>query len=114
MDVVAAGTVWGAAFGNVMLLGVQSKLMRDNNWKASYFTSWMITVAQWVGVYAVAHSLLTSLEYLWWAGHGGSMGIVSAHFFYDWMNKYAENEPRTCGARVVQAIARRLGFGGSR
>lgn len=108
LDLGAAAMVFGAAYGNVMLLGVQSKLMRDNNWRASFFTSWMITVAQWVGVYAVAHSLLTTTEYLWFAGWGGSLGIVSAHFFYDWMNKHAtsDNRPR------ARRLARYLGFGG--
>lgn len=85
LDLATASMVCGAAFGNVMLLGLQSKLMRDNRWVPSFFTSWMITVAQTATMYAAAHSNLTMTEFIIVSGWGGSTGIVSAHFLYQWL-----------------------------
>jgi len=84
---IAALAVFAAAYATVMLLGFQSKLMRDNNWRMAFFTSWMITVAQTGSTYAVAHNMLPIVEYIFWSGLGGSTGIVSAHFVYDWYDK---------------------------
>lgn len=85
--IAAALMVFWAAFATVMLLGLQSKLMRDNDWKKAYFTSWMITFAQTATTYAIAHSSLPIDQFLFWSGNGGSLGIVSAHFFYDWLTR---------------------------
>lgn len=84
---IAALAVFCAAYATVMLLGLQSKLMRDNKWQMSFFTSWLITLAQTASTYAVAHSLLDIQWYLFFSGLGGSTGIVSAHFVYDWYDK---------------------------
>ncbi|WYW02941.1 holin [Pseudomonas phage vB_PpuP-Villemi] len=84
---IAALIVFTAAYSTVMLLGLQSKLMRDNNWKMSFFTSWLITLAQTASTYAVAHSVLPIEWYIFWAGLGGSLGIVSAHFMYEWYDR---------------------------
>lgn len=84
---LAALAVFTAAYMNVLLLGFQSKLMRDNNWRVSFFTSWFITLAQTASTYAVAHNALPIEWYLFFSGLGGSTGIVSAHFFYDWYDR---------------------------
>jgi hypothetical protein len=84
---LAALTVFTAAYAAVLLLGLQSKLMRDNNWKASFFVSWAIMFAQTAGTYAIANNTLPIHWYLFSSGWGGSLGIVSAHFVYDWYDR---------------------------
>lgn len=76
--------VFLAAFGNVLLLGFQSKLMRDNRWFFSFFTSWGITFAQVAGTWAIANNHLGIPLLVCLSGWGGSLGIVSAHFLYQW------------------------------
>lgn len=93
---LAALAVFTAAYATVMLLGLQSKLMRDNNWKLSFCTSWLITFAQTGSTYAITHNALPIEGYLFFSGLGGSIGIVSAHFVYDWYDrrsKHARNVP---------------------
>lgn len=80
--------VFSAAYFTVLLLGLQSKLMRDNIWMMSFFTSWGITVAQTASTYAIAHSVLGIWEYVFWSGWGGSLGIVSSHFVYQLYEKW--------------------------
>lgn len=84
---LAALLVFVAAYGTVMLLGLQSKLMRDNNWQISFFVSWFIMFAQTFTTYAIAHNTLAIGWYLLASGWGGSLGIVSAHFVYDWYDR---------------------------
>ena len=74
--------VFLASYLCVFLLGFQSKLMRDNRWISSFFTSWMITVSQTGLTWAVANNHLGIPLYIAIAGFGGALGIVSAHFFY--------------------------------
>lgn len=74
--------VFFSAYLAVFLLGFQSKLMRDNRWVSSYFTSWMITFAQTGMTWVIANNHLGIPMYLFLAGNGGSLGIVTAHFFY--------------------------------
>jgi len=74
--------VFLAAFSNVLLLGFQSKLMRDDRWFFSFFTSWGITFAQVAGVWAIANNTLGMPLLIFISGWGGSLGIVSAHFLY--------------------------------
>lgn len=76
--------VFLAAFGNVLLLGFQSKLMRDNRWFFSFFTSWGITLAQVAATWAIANNHLGIPLLVIFSGFGGSLGIVSAHFLYQW------------------------------
>lgn len=84
---LAALAVFSAAYATVMLLGLQSKLMRDNKWQLSFCTSWLITFAQTGSVYAIANNALPIAGYLFFSGLGGSVGIVTAHFVYDWYDK---------------------------
>lgn len=89
MDMVLQGVmVFVAAFATVMLLGFQSKLMRDDRWGCSFFTSWGITFAQTATTYAIANNHLGIPLLVFLSGLGGSIGIVSAHFAYklydDW------------------------------
>lgn len=84
---IAAAVVFLAAFAAVLLLGLQSKLMRDNNWQVSFFVSWLIMFAQTAGTYAIANNTLPIGWYLFSSGWGGSLGIVSAHFVYEWYDK---------------------------
>lgn len=84
---IAALVVFVAAYSTVLLLGLQSKLMRDDNWRMAFFTSWLITFAQTASTYAIAHSVLGIEAYLFFSGLGGSTGIVSAHFVYAWYER---------------------------
>ncbi len=74
--------VFTAAYFSVLLLGFQSKLMRDNKWFASFFTSWMITIAQTGTTWAIANNHLGLPLLIFISGWGGSLGIVSSHFLY--------------------------------
>ena len=93
---LAALTVFGAAYVAVLLLGLQSKLMRDDRWQMCFFVSWCIMGAQTAGTYAIAHSILPLWGYLLAAGWGSSLGIVTAHFVYAWYDRRLEkNNART-------------------
>lgn len=85
MDPLLQGLmVFLAAYSNVLLLGFQSKLMRDNRWFFSFFTSWGITFAQVAATWAIANNHLGLPLLITLSGFGGSFGIVSAHFLYQW------------------------------
>lgn len=75
--------IFCAAYFTVLLLGLQSKIMRDDKWFAAFFTSWGITIAQTGTVYAIAHSTLPIEWFVVVSGLGGSLGIVSSHFLYN-------------------------------
>ena len=79
--------VFLAAYSSVLLLGFQSKLMRDNRWLSSFFTSWGITLAQVASTWAIANNHLGLPLLITLSGFGGSLGIVSAHFLYRWYDK---------------------------
>ncbi len=79
-----AALLFAAAFSQVFLLGLNSKLLRDDKILAGFVVSWFITVAQFIMVWAVAHSGLSVPMYLVVAGAGGSIGITSAQYFYKW------------------------------
>lgn len=85
--------VFVAAFMTVMLLGFQSKLMRDNRWFCSFFTSWGITFAQVAATWSIANNHLGIPLLVFLSGLGGSLGIVSAHFIY---NLYDEWRASKC------------------
>lgn len=74
---------FGAAFGTVLLLGLQSKIMRDDRWAAAFFTSWGITLTQTATTYIIAHSELPIHWFVFMSGWGGSLGIVASHFLYN-------------------------------
>lgn len=73
-----------AAYFTILLLGFQSKLMRDNHWQLSFFTSWMITLAQIATTWSIANNHLGMPLLVFLSGLGGSLGIVSSHFLYLW------------------------------
>lgn len=79
--------VFIAAYFTVMLLGFQSKLMRDNRWFLSFFTSWGITFAQVATTWSIANNHLGMALLIGLSGLGGSLGIVSSHFVYQWYDK---------------------------
>lgn len=58
--------------------------MRDNRWFFSFFTSWGITFAQVAATWAIANNHLGLPLLVTLSGLGGSFGIVSAHFLYQW------------------------------
>lgn len=90
--VVQGLMVFLAAFSNVLLLGFQSKLMRDNRWFFSFFTSWGITLAQVAATWAIANNHLGIPILVIISGWGGSLGIVSSHFLYQWYdNRVVKN-----------------------
>ena len=73
-----------AAYFTVLLLGFQSKLMRDNRWQLSFFMTWMITFAQVATTWSIANNHLGMPLLVFLSGLGGSLGIVSSHFLYLW------------------------------
>lgn len=79
--------VFLAAYCCVLLLGFQSKLMRDNKWPACFFASWMITIAQTATTWAIANNHLGLPLFIFISGWGGSLGIVSSHFVYQFYDK---------------------------
>lgn len=79
--------VFTAAYFTVALLGLNSKVMRDNRWREAFFISWGITLAQTASTYAIAHAMLPIEWYILFSGFGGSFGIISAHFVYDYYRK---------------------------
>lgn len=85
MDLLLQGLmVFFAQYFTVLLLGFQSKLMRDNRWMFSTLTSSLITLAQTGTVYAIAHNTLGMPLLLALSCAGGSVGIACAHFAYQW------------------------------
>lgn len=84
--------VFFAQYFTVLLLGFQSKLMRDNRWVLSTMTSSLITLAQTGTVYAVAHNTLGMPLLLLFSCLGGSTGIASAHFVYQWYDNWRSNK----------------------
>lgn len=79
--------VFFAAYFTVLLLGFQSKLMRDNKWFLSFFTSWGITFAQVATTWSIANNHLGMVLLVGLSGFGGSLGIVSSHFVYQWYDR---------------------------
>lgn len=73
-----------AAYFTILLLGFQSKLMRDNRWQLSFFMTWMITFAQVATTWSIANNHLGMPLLVFLSGLGGSLGIVSSHFLYLW------------------------------
>ena len=95
MNPIAQGImVFAAAYFCVLLLGFQSKLMRDNRWKTCFFTSWLITFAQTATTWAIANNHLGITLLVFISGWGGSLGIISAHFVYDHWDTFVKNYPK--------------------
>jgi len=85
MSIIMGGLVFTAAFFSVFLLGLNSKVLRDDRIMFGAVISWFITVAQYVMTWAVIHAGLSPVEYIFWAGCGGCFGITIAQYFYKWM-----------------------------
>lgn len=93
-----------ASYFTVLLLGFQSKLMRDNRWQLSFFMTWLITFAQVATTWSIANNHLGMTLLVFLSGMGGSFGIVSSHFLYIWYDgrKSAgialppDNKPNSC------------------
>ena len=84
--------VFAASFGYVFFLGFNSKLLRDNKVPAGFVVSWLITVSQYYMMWAVAEAGLSTADYIWWSGWGGSIGITCAQFFYKWYDRMFHKE----------------------
>jgi len=76
-----------ASFCSVFLLGLNSKLLRDDHIIGGAIVSWFITVTQFALTWAVVHAGLSPLEYILWAGLGGSAGITISQYLYKWYSK---------------------------
>ena len=74
-----------AAFFSVFLLGLNSKILRDDHIAAGAVISWFITIAQYAMTWAVINAGLSPLDYILWAGVGGSSGITASQYFYKWL-----------------------------
>lgn len=77
-----------AAYFTVLLLGFQSKLMRDNRWKLSMMMTILITLSQTGTMYAVANNHLGMPIFLLFSCFGGSLGIGTSHFAYQFYDKW--------------------------
>lgn len=74
--------VFCSAFASVFLLGLNSKILRDDHIMAGAIVSWFITMSQFGLTWSVVHAGLSALEYILWSGTGGSLGITLAQYFY--------------------------------
>ena len=94
MTPLTQGTlVFVASYFSVLLLGLQSKLMRDDRWQVSFFVSWFIMLTHTAVTWSVANNSLGIPLYLLISGWGSSLGIVSSHFLYVWYdNKFHKND----------------------
>jgi uncharacterized BrkB/YihY/UPF0761 family membrane protein len=79
--------VFTAAFAQVFLLGLNSKMLRDDRILAGAVTSFGITIAQYGMVWAVTNAGLSAESYILWAGMGGSAGITLSQYVYKWYEK---------------------------
>jgi hypothetical protein len=79
--------VFTSAFAQVFLLGLNSKMLRDDRILAGAVISWFITIAQYGMVWAVTSAGLSAGSYILFAGMGGSSGITLAQYVYRWYEK---------------------------
>lgn len=82
-----AALVFVSAFAQVFLLGLNSKLLRDDKIAAGFVVSWLITLAQFAYIWSVAHSRIETVPFLLISGLGGSLGITTAQYFYRWYDR---------------------------
>ena len=76
-----------AAFFSVFLLGLNSKILRDDHIALGFGVSWCITLAQYTMTWAIFEAGLSAAEYLFFAGLGGSTGVTLSQYFYKWLDK---------------------------
>ena len=79
--------VFFAAFSSVFMLGLSSKLIRDDKIALSAVVSWGITVSQYAMTWAVFEAGLDPAEYILCSGAGGSIGITLLQHFYLWLQR---------------------------
>lgn len=79
--------VFTTAYFQVFLLGLNSKLLRDDKIAAGFVVSWCITLAQFGYIWAVSNTHLSVTTFLLVSGLGGSIGITSAQYFYKWYDR---------------------------
>lgn len=85
--------VFTTAYFQVFLLGLNSKLLRDDKVAAGFVVSWMITLAQFGYIWAVTNTHLSVMVFLIVSGFGGSIGITTAQYFYRWYDSaFHKNE----------------------
>lgn len=82
--------VLSASFFSVFLLGLNSKILRDDYIFWGAVVSWFITISQYAMTWAVLHAGLNPMEYILWAGLGGSIGITTSQYFYKWLDDKRE------------------------
>ena len=92
MSIVMGGLVFTSAFFSVFLLGLNSKILRDDRIMFGAVISWFITIAQYAMTWAVIHAGLSPAEYIFWAGCGGCFGITVAQYFYKWVETKLNKE----------------------
>lgn len=86
---IQAVLIFCSAFAQVFLLGLNSKLLRDDKILPGFVVSWMITLAQFAYIWSVANSQIQAAPFLLISGMGGSLGITAAQYFYKWYdNKF--------------------------
>ena len=79
--------IFTSAFAQVFLLGLNSKLLRDDKIPAGFVVSWLITLAQFAYIWSVAHSQIDTAPFLLISGLGGSLGITAVQYFYRWYDR---------------------------
>lgn len=79
--------VFTSAFAQVFLLGLNSKLLRDDKIPAGFVVSWLITLAQFAYIWSVANAKIETAPFLVISGLGGSLGITAAQYFYRWYDR---------------------------
>lgn len=84
---IAYAATFFACYFTVMLVGLNSKILRDDRVLSAFAVSWGITLAQTATTYIIVYVDLPLTHYLWWAGWGGSLGIVSSHYLYKHLTK---------------------------
>lgn len=79
-----------AQFFCVFLLGLNSKLMRDDKWQGAMFVAIFISFSQFAFIYIVANADSPAWV-LFYSTIGGSLGIGFSHFFYLHGRKWCRN-----------------------
>lgn len=82
-----AALIFSSAFAQVFLLGLNSKLLRDDKILPGFFVSWMITLSQFAYIWSVANAHIQTVPFLLISGMGGSLGITAAQYFYKWYDR---------------------------
>ena len=73
--------VFIAQFFAVFALVMNSKLLRDDRWQLAMLNSWLISVTQFVFIWAVANTDQPVATFFA-AAAGGSLGCGASHHFY--------------------------------